>query len=322
RTVDDRDRDVTALLQTRDNQYVRDFPLTKYQGIAEPHALIFELAELNDRDFDEPPTVQLFLEGWVMPTDATVNTALMQHPNLEMQLPRVEVIGRDGAWRPIAESVGFPSGKSKMVVVNLTNEFETDDHRVRLSTNMCIFWDRVFYTINEPDHDMNVSVLPVRAADLHWRGFSREYPRVPYGPTIPDYNVLDPDRSWRDLEGNYTRYGDVTELLETRDDRYVISNAGDEITLKFTAEFLPALPEGWSRDYVIHTDGWLKDGDLTTVFGQTVAPLPFHEMKKFPYEPDQTYPEDDELRDYHRKYNTRRVTQDAFRNKLRNAMPQ
>ena len=39
---------------------------------------------------------------------------------------------------------------------------------------------------------------------------------------------------WRDLEGYYTRYGDVRELLAGIDDRYVIMNAGDEITSAFS----------------------------------------------------------------------------------------
>jgi len=44
-----------------------------------------------------------------------------------------------------------------------------------------------------------------------------------------------PPPCWRDLEGYYTRYGDVGELLESVDDRYVIMNAGDELRLRFAA---------------------------------------------------------------------------------------
>ncbi len=48
---------------------------------------------------------------------------------------------------------------------------------------------------------------------------------------------------WRDLIGYCTRYGDVRELLEKIDDRYVIMNAGDEMALRFAVPEGP--PPGW-----------------------------------------------------------------------------
>ena len=60
-------------------------------------------------------------------------------------------------------------------------------------------------------------------------------------PEIPDYNrIAASSQIWRDLEGYYTRYGDVRELLAAMDDRYVIMNAGDEITLRFPRSPLPS----------------------------------------------------------------------------------
>ena len=43
------------------------------------------------------------------------------------------------------------------------------------------------------------------------------------------------------LSGNYTRYGDVLPLLTSSDNKYIISNAGDETTVKFDAKKLPEL---------------------------------------------------------------------------------
>src|ERR1700756_1788652 len=80
---------------------------------------------------------------------------------------------------------------------------------------------------------------------------------------------------WRDLEGYYTRYGDVHELLSGIDDRYVIMNAGDEMSLRFPA--LTAPSKGWVRDYVIAGDGWIKDGDYNTTDSKTILPLPHHD---------------------------------------------
>ena len=52
------------------------------------------------------------------------------------------------------------------------------------------------------------------------------------------------------------------------DNKYVIMNAGDEISLKFDASELPKLKPGWSRDFIFYNDGWLKDGDLKTCLGK------------------------------------------------------
>ena len=49
--------------------------------------------------------------------------------------------------------------------------------------------------------------------------------------------------------GYYTRFGDVRELLKGIDDRYVIMNAGDEMSLRFAEQ--PPPPAGWVRDFVI-----------------------------------------------------------------------
>jgi hypothetical protein len=81
-------------------------------------------------------------------------------------------------------------------------------------------------------------------------------------------------QQWQDLEGFYTRFGDVRELLEQTDDRYVIMNAGDEMVFRFAAP--PPPPPGWTRDFVLVGDGWVKDGDFNTANSRTVLPLPSH----------------------------------------------
>ena len=105
--------------------------------------------------------------------------------------------------------------------------------------------------------------------------------------------------------GSFTRYGDVTPLLESADNMYVIFGPGDELALRFDATALPELPAGWTRDYVFYANGWVKDGDLNTKFSETVTPLPFHGMSGYPYSSAESYPETTELRRYLDTYNTR-----------------
>jgi hypothetical protein len=109
----------------------------------------------------------------------------------------------------------------------------------------------------------------------------------------------------------------VLPLLQKADDEYIIADGGDEVTINFDAAHLSTLPKGWKRDFLIYTEGWVKDGDLNTAYGQTVAPLPFHNMPSYPYGKNVTYPQDKAHREYQQKYNTRKVTTDEFRNHIK-----
>ena len=184
---------------------------------------------------------------------------------------------------------------------------------------MEIYWDQIFYSDCNSDVPVISNVLDPVAADLHYRGFSRIYRKGGrYGPHWFDYSDVDSDQKWRDLIGDYTRYGDVLPLLTASDNKYIITNAGDETTIKFSAEGLPKLKKGWTRDFLIRSVGWVKDGDLNTAYGNTVVPLPFHGMKSYPPSETDTYPEDPELQEYIREYNTRKVTPDSYLKAFKN----
>ena len=55
---------------------------------------------------------------------------------------------------------------------------------------------------------------------------------------------------------------------------------------------LPPLPAGWKRDFLLLVDGWAKDADANTAFSQSVLPLPFHGMSRYPYPATEAYPRD------------------------------
>ena len=54
-------------------------------------------------------------------------------------------------------------------------------------------------------------------------------------------------------------------------------------------------------------DGWAKDADANTAFSQSVLPLPFHSMSRYPYPAGERYPEDAEHAKYQSEYNTRQA---------------
>jgi hypothetical protein len=112
---------------------------------------------------------------------------------------------------------------------------------------------------------------------------------------------------WNQTPGLYTRYGDVAELLRRIDDRLVIMGSGDELRLLFDSGALPPLPSGWRRDFLLLVDGWAKDADAGTAFSQTVEPLPFHAMSRYPWPSSERTPDGAAYRDWRSHYNTRQA---------------
>ena len=310
---DSRGNDVLSFISQKDYRYLSGFNPDKYQGVTEMQDLILDPGKIG-----QSGRLYLFMNGWIFPTDASINYALSQSSEIKVTRPQIQVINKKGEWETVDENLGFPMGKDKTVIADLSGKFLSSDHRVRIRTNMEIYWDYIFFSDELSSSPLNSTVLEPVSADLHYRGFSRSFRKGGrYGPHWFDYSAVDKDPKWRDLSGNYTRYGDVLPLLTSSDNKYIISNAGDETSVKFDAKKLPELKSGWKRDYLIHSVGWVKDGDINTAFGSTVLPLPFHGMKSYPPGPGDTYPQDPELQKYNQEYNTRVVTPEKFLNALR-----
>lgn len=311
--TDGEGNDILQIISKKDDNYLSDFKTGKYQGITELRDIIIDAG-----DSGNTPDLHLFMTGWIFPTDASINFAMAQSGSLKSMPPVIQVVNKKGEWETISDKAGFPQGKDKTVIVSLAGKFPTNDHRIRIRTNMQIYWDEIFFAYAVAGiPDVTTIIDPVRA-DLHYRGFSKLYRKGGrYGPHWFDYSSVEKGPKWRDLAGSYTRFGDVLPLLTESDNLYAITNAGDETTIEFSENDLPALPAGWKRDFLIRSTGWVKDGDLNTAFGNTVLPLPFHGMKSYPPSGQDAYPDSKVLREYNRKYNTRIVTGNEYLNALR-----
>ena len=310
---DQRGRDILPHLAARDSLYVGDYRLGDFQGVPEMHSITLDLGDLKGSE-----RIHLYLCGWIMPVEPSSNLALSQRENAAVVPPYLETPDGEGKWRTAIPYTGFPSGEHKTVFIDLTGRFPVDDYRVRLTTNLELYWSEAFFTVDEPARaERRVTRLSPVTADLHYRGYSREYRTAPYGPFIRDYQTLSGEPQWLPFEGYRTRYGDVTPLLRASDNRYAIYSSGEEIKVTFDGADLPDPPPGWTRDFVLHTDGWLKEGDLNTATAATIEPLPFHGMEDYPYGQDSRYPDDAGLRNYRDAYNTRWVSQKGFREALR-----
>lgn len=299
--TDERGNDVLPALRESDDVYVSNLTPTRYQGVVEPHDLILDLGDVAGSQ-----GTFLFLRGWIYPTDASINVALSQQSSIKLTSPSLEVRDANGRWRTAIANIGFPSGKDKTIVVDLAGKFPTADRRVRIRTTMQIYWDQAFVARDLANSTVKITTLSPLSAELRFRGFSRMYRKGGrYGPYWFAYDDVATESPWRPIEGAFTRYGDVLPLLRNPDDMYVIMGPGDETTIEFDASSASSLPPGWKRDFLLYTDGWIKDSDLNTAFGTTVGPLPFHRIRQYPYAPGESYPTDPARQRYLREYNTR-----------------
>jgi Tfp pilus assembly protein PilF len=315
RATDDNGKDVTHIVNTLDGRYLDTFGRGQYQGITRDHYVEVDLGE----DAPKSGPLYLILQGWMHPTDSSINVAISQGGGQPAHGLSLEVPDGQGGWVVARPNLGFPAGRKKICLVDLTNVFRANrPRRVRLRTNLEIYWDSIEWAQGLPNTPLKTTHLDPTTADLHFRGYSVMNQANPSSPEIPDYTRLEGSKQrWRDLVGYYTRYGDVRELLSRVDDRYVIMNSGDEMTFRFAEQPPPAA--GWVRDYVIVGDGWIKDGDYNSTFGKTVLPLPYHAKNMYTTPPGKLedewayrhHPEDWQI------YHTRYVVPEVFKNALR-----
>jgi len=295
---------VTRTVSARDGNYLSTFRRGRYQGIADDHFVEIHTGSIG-------PDAVLVATGWIYPTDSSINVAIAQAGITPHGLA-LEALNRDGSWRVVNADLGFPAGKNKTIVVDLKGAAGAD--RVRLRTNLEIYWD-LLQLGSRTDAAIRTTRIPAMHAELRYRGFSQTVSPRGDAPETPRYDgVASTSPRWRDLTGYHTRFGDVLELIEQVDDRYVIMNAGDEMRLQFSA--LPALEAGWRRDFVLIGDGWEKDGDYNTAFSQTVLPLPSHDRPNYGAGTTSLALEDDPVYQRHRddwqRYHTRYVTPQRF----------
>ena len=301
---DEQGRDVLDRILRRDRTYPDGFR-RDLSGLAEEHLLELDFgpqAALDNRSV-------LILSGWVDWADGSTFLRTAQEER-SLATPSLQVQDASGRWRTVIEDMGMPAGKPKTMAVDLTGKFLSSSRRIRILTNLCLYWDEIFLSEETGPPEALLTPVPMALADLGFRGFSTPlvHPRREQ-PEAFDYAKRMPVSMWNQTPGFYTRFGDVRGLLERVDDRFVVMGSGDELQLLFRADALPGLKEGWRRDFLLYVDGWAKDGDLNTAFSQSVEPLPFHGMSRYPYPREEAFPADAE----HRLYRRNDLTRPALR---------
>ena len=201
------------------------------------------------------------------------------------------------------------------MTADLTGKLPKGTQKIRITTNLQIYWDNILINrTKQPTmtgfttQSLHLTQIPLLHADLEFHGYPYKIEGLPPGNVHYIYEKTSATGPYTRPLGTYTRYGDVLPLLTSLDDKLAVFGSGDEIRLDFDPSKLPALPEGWVRDYFFAANGYEKDMDFYAAEGNYVAPLPFLSMGEYPYPPKKSFPLDDSHVNYLLEYNTRHMS--------------
>ncbi len=199
----------------------------------------------------------------------------------------MEVMDANGNWIrvPQGKQIPIPSDyNARTFAVDLTGLFPTgvSDYKIRLTNFWNVTYDYIAIDTTNQQEVTIQKITPSASLTQIWETQSK-------------------------ASGAFTRYGDVTPLVQEADDMFVIGRQGDQVDLKFATANLAPVAEGMERDYFFMVAAWFKDppGAWGYGFDYTVDPLPFMAMSGFPYTSAESYPYDAAHLAYLKEYNTR-----------------
>jgi tetratricopeptide (TPR) repeat protein len=296
---DDHGNDVLPLISRRDRKYVTNFEGLPFAGFAKLHYL-----ELDLGAWDAGKPLRLILDGY---TDYFTATSMYSadQAGIKVIAPYVEALDAQGQWSRVVEDMGFPAGLERTMTTDLTGKLPPGTRSIRIVNNLKIYWDAIRIDQTPDPQDIRVTEVPLADAALDFLGYPREIRLTPASDTTYSYAQRSMTGPYARAAGNYTRYGDVHDLLQKSDDRFVVFSSGEGIKLDFDGRKLSALPAGWVRDYFFYADGFEKDLDFYAAHAFTVEPLPRHTLLPYPYPVGKDYPADAEHLGYQLEYNTR-----------------
>jgi tetratricopeptide (TPR) repeat protein len=284
------------------HRFFGDFELQRFQGFAKTHSLELDLGEAY-----RGGPLWLLMHGEIEYFSATSMYAAYQ-AGIEAVAPYVEAQDANGKWVRVMDDMGFPAGGPRTMTADLTDKLPQGTQRIRITTNLQIYWDNILVNRTAQDQNSRLTPVPLARADLRFHGFPLKIENQPPGNVLYVYEKTSPTGPYTRPAGAYTRYGDILPLLTGYDDRLAVFGSGDEVVLDFDPAKLPLLPKGWVRDYFFVANGYEKDMDFYAAEASTVQPLPFRSMGTYPYPKGKSFPLDDAHVDYFLNYNTRHLS--------------
>lgn len=212
----------------------------------------------------------------------------------------VQVKDADGNWVYAYRSsqLSSPAGAPRTEVIDMSDKFLTNDYTVKIGM------DKTKYNFIGMDTSVQQvyteNIYHPESVSLGFNGYTavdktnfwdHDYSTVYPYPPEPFSNPA----------GNFTKYGDVTPLLQSTDDKFVVMHHGDMMDITFDYQ---APVEGTERSFILYNWATFKHSDEND-WSRMVNPLPFNGMSSYPYEAPEKYPSDQDHQDYLSEWNTR-----------------
>jgi hypothetical protein len=267
------------------------------------NSIIQNQLTLDLGDLSAAPQIKLLVTGmvdwgsadafyaWINKFKDAAAQGLVPNGTEIMPAPYMEVRDANGNWVRVYQDkqIPLPSDyNARTFVVDLTGLFPQgiNDYQVRFTN----FWNVTYDYIG-------IDTTPQQTIVIQ-----------KLDPTTAVLSQLWDTQST--ATGAFTRYGDVTPLVQEADDIFVIGRQGDQVNLKFSTANLTPPADGMERDYFFVVACWFKDppGEWGYGFSFTVDPIPFMAMSGFPYPTTESYPNDQAHLTYIQEYNTRIIT--------------
>ena len=203
--------------------------------------------KLDLGDWDPANPLRLLMDGFTDYFSANSMYAAWQAGITPMP-PYVEVQDGSGKWVSVIDDMGFPAGLSRTMVADLTGRIPPRTRASFASPPICesigiaSAWIIRRKIRNSSSPKFRSQKPSCNSAAI--REWSKAIRRTTFRYVYEDVSPTGP---YARQIGNYTRYGDVTDLMRKTDDEYVIFGSGDEVAVDFDATHLPDIPQPAGR---------------------------------------------------------------------------
>src|SRR5260370_5895153 len=175
------------------HRYFGDLKVLSFMGFTEPHSLELDLGE----PYRGGP-LWLLLHGEIEYFSATSMYAADQAhlrpfaPYVEAEDVRFGVARRfsaaisqvsgsaalaaegksaKGRWVRVIDDMGFPAGGARTMTADLTGKLPPGTRRIRITTNLQIYWDNILISRARQDQSARLTPVPLARAELNFHGF-------------------------------------------------------------------------------------------------------------------------------------------------------
>ena len=207
--------------------------------------------------------------------------------------PYVEALDGSGRWVRVVDDLVLRLA-ARTMTADLSGKLPVGTRRIRLTTNLQIYWDGILISRTAQDENAggpraSVSSVPLVRATLGFHGFPLKIEDWPPGNVKYIYEKTSVTGPYSRPAGAYTRYGDVLAAANLRTDdrvcRVWIRRRG---RAGLRSRRASPLRRSGCATTSLSPMAMKKIWTSMPTVGTTVEPLPFREMRGYPY-PGQTF---------------------------------